>query len=179
MELSNEKEKQSMIVEINFKELAERQGEVLSIHPYSIFYEHKKFLDSLVRAVLVENEEMYNFTEEAKATFEEGHNILIGIINDLNVKTNKRLENETFKLLLPENREIADMLLITGLDGISKACILANENWFEEISTDKEFEEYYLDKTELEEIPFMEYVETLVLLVSLLEKGIENCNAKN
>lgn len=168
-----------MIIEINFKELAERQGEVLSMHPYTIFYEHKKFLDSLVRAVLVEGEEMYNFTEEAKATFEEAYNILIGIVNDLNIKTNHRLENETFKLLLPEHREIADMLLITGLDGISKACVLANENWFEEISTDKEFEEYYLDKTELEEIPFMEYVETLVLLVVLLEKGIEKCNAKN
>lgn len=179
MQLSNEKEKQSMIIEINFKELAERQGEVLNMHPYTIFYEQKKFLDSLVRAVLVESEEMYNFTEEAKATFEEAHNILIGIINDLNIKTDKRLENETFKLLLPEHREIADMLLITGLDGISKACVLANENWFEEISTDKEFEEYYLDKTELEEIPFMEYVETLVLLVVLLEKGIEKCNAKN
>ena len=59
-----------MIIEINFKELAERQGEVLSIHPYTIFYEHKKFLDSLVRAVLVESEEMYNFTEEAKETEE-------------------------------------------------------------------------------------------------------------
>lgn len=179
MELSNEKEKQGMIIEINFKELAERQGEVLSIHPYSIFYEHKKFLDSLVKAVLVESEEMYDFTEEAKATFEEAYNILIGIINDLNAKTNKRIENETFKVLLPEHREIADMLLITGVDAISKACILANENWFEEINTDKEFEEYYLDKTELEEIPFMEYVETLVLLVVLLEKGIEKCNAKN
>ena len=167
-----------MIIEINFKELAERQGEVLNVHPYAIFYEHKKFLDRLVRTVLVENEEMYNFTEEAKASFEEAHNILIGIINDLNIKTNKRLENETFKVLLPEHREIADMLLITGLDGIAKACILANENWFEEISTDKEFEEYYLDKTELEEIPFIEYVETLVLLVVLLEKGIEKCNAK-
>lgn len=167
-----------MIIEINFKELAERRGEVLNVHPYEIFYEHKKFLDSLVRAVLVENEEMYNFTKEAQATFEEWYNILIGIINDLNIKTNKRLENETFKLLLPEHREIADMLLITGLDGIAKACILANENWFEEISTDKEFEEYYLDKTELEEIPFIEYVETLVLLVVLLEKGIGNCNAK-
>lgn len=168
-----------MIIEINFKELAERQGKVLNIHPYTIFCEHKKFIDSLVRAVLVENGEMYNFTEKAKATFEKAYNILIGIVNDLNVKTNKRLENETFKIFLPEHREIADMLLITGLDGISKACILANENWFEEISTDKEFEEYYLDKTELEEIPFMEYVETLVLLVVLLEKGIEKCNAKN
>lgn len=167
-----------MIIEINFKELAERQGKVLNIHPYTIFYEHKKFVDSLVRAVLVENEEMHNFTEKAKATFEKAYNILIGIVNDLNVKTNKRLENETFKLFLPEHREIADMLLIAGLDGISKACILANENWFEEIGTDKEFEEYYLDKTELEEIPFMEYVETLVLLVVLLEKGIEKCNAK-
>lgn len=167
-----------MIIEINFKELAERQGKVLNIHPYTIFYEHKKFVDSLVRAVLVENEEMYNFTEKAKATFEKAYNILIGIVNDLNVKTNKRLENETFKLFLPEHREIVDMLLVTGLDGISKACILANENWFEEIGTDKEFEEYYLDKTELEEIPFMEYVETLVLLVVLLEKGIEKCNAK-
>lgn len=167
-----------MIIEINFKELAERQGKVLNIHPYTIFYEHKRFLDSLVRAVLVENEEMHNFTEKAKATFEKAYNILIGIVNDLNVKTNKRLENETFKLFLPEHREIADMLLIAGLDGISKACILANENWFEEIGTDKEFEEYYLDKTELEEIPFMEYVETLVLLVVLLEKGIEKCNAK-
>lgn len=168
-----------MIIEINFKELAERQGEVLNIHPYTIFYEHEKFLDGLVRAVLVECEEMYNFTEEAKATFEEAYNILIGIVNDLNIKTDKRLENETFKVLLPEHREIADMLLVTGIDGISKACVLANENWFEEISTDKEFEEYYLDKTELEEIPFIEYVETLVLLVVLLEKGIEKCNAKN
>lgn len=168
-----------MIIEINFKELAERQGEDLNVHPYTIFYEHKKFLDSLVRAVLVEGEEMDNFTEEAKATFEEACNILIGIINDLNIKTDKRLENETFKVLLPEHREITDMLLITGLDGISKACVLANENWFEEISTDKEFEEYYLDKTELEEIPFIEYVETLVLLVVLLEKGIEKCNVKN
>lgn len=168
-----------MIIEINFKELAERQGKVLNLHLHAIFYEHKRFLDSLVRAVLVECEEMYNFTEEAKATFEEAYNILIGIVNDLNVKTNKRLETETFKVLLPEHREIADMLLITGLDGISKACILANENWFEEISTDKKFEEYYLDKTELEEIPFMEYVETLVFLVVLLEKGIEKCNAKN
>lgn len=167
-----------MIIEINFKELAERQGKVLNIHPYTIFYEHKKFVDSLVRTVLVENEEMHNFTEKAKATFEKAYNILIGIVNDLNVKTNKRLENETFKLFLPEHREIVDMLLVTGLDGISKACILANENWFEEIGTDKEFEEYYLDKTELEEIPFMEYVETLVLLVVLLEKGIEKCNAK-
>ena len=178
MELSNEKEKQNMIIEINFKELAERQGEVLNLHPYTIFYEHKRFLDSLVRTVLVENEEMHNFTEKAKATFEKEYNILIGIVNDLNVKTNKRLENETFKLFLPEHREIADMLLIAGLDGISKACILANENWFEEIGTDKEFEEYYLDKTELEEIPFMEYIETLLLLVVLLEKGIEKCNAK-
>lgn len=167
-----------MIIEINFKELAERQGEVLNAHPYTIFYEHAKFLDRLVKAVLAENEEMYNFTEEAKATFEEAHNILIGIINDLNVKTNKRLENETFKVLLPEHREIADMLLVTGLDGISKACILTNENWFGEISTDKEFEEYYLDNTELEETPFMEYVETLALLVVLLEKGIENCTLK-
>lgn len=179
IKLSNEKEKQNMIIEINFKELAEKQGEVLNAHPYTIFYEHKKFLDSLVRAVLVESEEMYNFTEEAKATFEEAYNVLIGIVNDLNIKTDKRLENETFKVLLPEHREIADMLLITGLDGISKACVLANENWFEEISTDKEFEEYYLDNTELEEIPFIEYVETLVLLVVLLEKGIEKCNAKN
>lgn len=179
MELSNEKEKQSMIIEINFKELAEKQGEVLNVHPYEIFYEHKKFLDSLVRTVLVESEEMYNFTEEAKATFEEAHEILIGIISDLNTKTNKRLENEVFKMWVPKYREIADMLLITGLDGISKACILANENWFEAIDTDKEFEEYYLDKTELEEIPFMEYVETLVLLVVLLEKGIEKCNARN
>lgn len=167
-----------MIIEINFKELAERQGEVLNLHPYTIFYEHKRFLDSLVRTVLVENEEMHNFTEKAKATFEKAYNILIGIVNDLNVKTNNRLENETFKLFLPEHREIADMLLIAGLDGISKACILANENWFEEIGTDKEFEEYYLDKTELEEIPFMEYIETLLLLVVLLEKGIEKCNAK-
>lgn len=168
-----------MIIEINFKELAERQGEVLSIHPYTIFYEHKKFLDSLVRAVLVESEEMHNFTEEAKATFEKAYNILIGIVNDLNAKTDKRLENEIFKVLLPEHREIADMLLITGLDGISKACILANENWFEEIGTDKEFEEYYLDNTELEEIPFIDYIESLVLLTALLEKGIEKCNAKN
>lgn len=168
-----------MIIEINFKELAERQGEVLSVHPYTIFYEHKKFLDSLVKAVLSESEEMYNFTEEAKATFEEAYNILIGIIKDLNVKTNHRLENETFKVLLPEHREIADMLLITGLDGIAKACILTNENWFEDIDTDKQFEEYYLHNTELEEIPFMEYLETLVLLVVTLEKGIEKCNAKN
>ena len=167
-----------MIIEINFKELAERQGEVLNVHPYTIFYEHKKFLDSLVKAVLAESEEMYNFTEEAKATFKEAYNILIGIIKDLNVKTNNRLENETFKVLLPEHREIADMLLITALDGIAKACILTNENWFEDISTDKEFEEYYLNKTELEEIPFMEYLETLVLLVVTLEKGIEKCNAK-
>ena len=168
-----------MIIEINFAELAKKQGKVLSIHPYTIFYEHKKFLDSLVKAVLAETEEMYSFTEEAKATFEEAYNILIGIINDLNVKTNKRLENETFKVFLPEHREIADMLLITGLDGISKACILANENWFADIDTDKQFEEYYLDNTELEEIPFTEYIETLVLLVVLLEKGIEKCNAKN
>ena len=70
------------------------------------------------------------------------------------------------------------MLLITALDGISKACILVNENWFEEIDTDKQFEEYYLDKTELEEIPFIEYIETLVFLAILLEKGIEKCNAK-
>ena len=168
-----------MIIEINFKELAERQGEVLSVHPYTIFYEHKKFLDSLVKAVLSESEEMYNFTEEAKATFEEAYNILIGIIKDLNIKTNNRLENETFKVLLPEHREIADMLLITGLDGIAKACILTNENWFEDIDTDKQFEEYYLDNTELEEIPFMEYVETLVLLVVTLEKGIKKCNARN
>ena len=168
-----------MIIEINFKELAEKQGEILNVHPYTIFYEHKKFLDSLVRTALVESEEMYNFTEEAKATFEEAYNILIGIIKDLNDKTNNRLENETFKVLLPEHREIADMLLITGLDGIAKACILANENWFEEIGTDKEFEEHYLDKTELEEIPFIEYVETLVFLAILLEKGIEKCNAKN
>ena len=167
-----------MIIEINFKELAERQGEVLNVHPYAIFYEHKKILDNLVRTVLVESEEMHNFTEEAEASFEEAYNILIGIIKDLNAKTDKRLENETFKVLLPEHREIADMLLITGLDGIAKACILANENWFEEISTDKEFEEYYLDNTELEEIPFIEYVETLVLLVVLLEKGIEKCNSK-
>lgn len=164
-----------MIIEIKFKELAEKQGEILNIHPYTIFYEHKKFLDSLVKAVLSDSEEMYNFTEEAKATFEEAHDILIGIINDLNVKTDKRLENETFKVLLPEHREIADMLLITGLDGIAKACILTNENCFEDIDTDKQFEEYYLDKTELEEIPFMEYVETLVLLVVTLEKGIEKC----
>lgn len=168
-----------MIIEINFKELAERQGEVLNRDPFTVFYEHKKFLDSLVNAVLVRCEEIYDCTEEAKATFEEEYNILIGIIKDLNVKTNNRLENETFKLLLPEHREIADMLLITGLDGISKACILANENWFEDIVTDKEFEEYYLDNTELEEIPFMEYIETLVLLVVLLEKGIEKCDANN
>ena len=167
-----------MILEINFKELAEKQGEVLNIHPYTIFYEHKRFLDSLVKAVLSETEEMYNFTEEAKATFEEAYNILIGIIKDLNVKTNKRLENETFKVFIPEHRELADMLLLTGLDSISKACILTNENWFEDIDTDKQFEEYYLDNTELEEIPFTEYVETLVLLVALLEKGIEKCNAK-
>lgn len=167
-----------MIIEINFKELAERQGEVLNIHPYTIFYEHKKFLDSLVKAVLSETEEMYNFTEEAKATFEEAYSILIGIIKDLNVKTNKRLENETFKVWLPKYREIADMLLITGLDGISKACVLSNENWFAEIDTDKQFGEYYLDNTELEEIPFMEYIETLLLLVALLERGIEKCNAK-
>ena len=168
-----------MIIEINFKELAERQGEVLNIDPYSVFYEHKKFLDSLVEAVLVGCEEIYDCTEEAKAIFEEAYNILIGIIKDLNAKTNNRLKNETFKLLLPEHREIADMLLITGLDGISKACILTNENWFEEISTDKEFEEYYLDKTELEEISFIAYVETLALLVVLLEKGIEKCDANN
>ena len=135
-----------MIIEINFKELAEREGEVLSVHPYTIFYEHKKFLDGLVRTVLVESEEMYSFTEEAKATFEEAYNILIGIIKDLNAKTNKRLENETFKVLLPELREIADMLLITGLDGISKACILANENWFEEISTDRNLKNITLIK---------------------------------
>lgn len=168
-----------MIIEINFKELAERQGEVLNTDPFTVFYEHKKFLDSLVNTVLVKCEEIYDCTEEVKATFEEAYNILIGIIKDLNAKTNNRLENETFKLLLPEHREIADMLLITGLDGISKACILANENWFEDIVTDKEFEEYYLDNTELEEIPFMEYIETLVLLVVLLEKGIEKCDANN
>lgn len=167
-----------MILEINFKELAEKQGEVLNVEPYTIFYEHKKFLDSLVKAVLSEIEEMYNFTEEAKATFEEAYNILLGVINDLNAKTSKRLENEVFKVWLPKYREIADMLLITALDGISKACILVNENWFEEIDTDKQFEEYYLDKTELEEIPFIEYIETLVFLAILLEKGIEKCNAK-
>lgn len=168
-----------MIIKIRFEELAEKQGEILNIHPYTIFYEHKNFLDSLVKAVLSDGQEMYNFTKEAKTTFEEAHSILIGIIKDINIKTNKRLESEVFRLLIPEEREIADMLLITGLDGISKACVLANENWFEEISTDKEFEEYYLDNTELEEIPFMEYVETLVLLVVLLEKGIEKCNARN
>lgn len=168
-----------MIIEIKFKELAEKQGEILNIHPYTIFYEHKKFLDSLVRAVFSENEEMYNFTEEAKATFEEAHDILIGIISDLNTKTNKRLENEVFKMWVPKYREIADMLLITGLDAISKACVLANENWFEDINIDKDFEEYYLDNTELEEIPFIEYIESLVLLTVLLEKCIEKCNAKN
>ena len=87
-----------MILEINFKELAEKQGEVLNVEPYTIFYEHKKFLDSLVKAVLSEIEEMYNFTEEAKATFEEAYNILLGVINDLNAKTSKRLENEVFKV---------------------------------------------------------------------------------
>lgn len=168
-----------MIIKIRFKELAEKPGEILNIHPYTIFYEHKKFLDSLVKAVFAENEEMYNFTEEAKATFKEAHDILIGIISDLNIKTNKRLENEVFRLLLPEEREIADMLLITGLDAISKACVLTNESWFGDIETDKEFEEYYLDNTELEEIPFLEYVESLVFLTILLEKGIEKCNAKN
>lgn len=168
-----------MIIEINFKELAEKQGEISNLHPYTIFYEHKKFLDSLVKAVLSENEEMYNFTEEAKATFEEAHDILIGVISDLNTKTNKRLENEVFKMWIPKHREIADMLLITGLDAIAKACVLINENWFEAIYTDKEFEEYYLDNTELEEIPFIEYIESLVLLTVLLEKGIEKCNAKN
>lgn len=167
-----------MIVKIKFKELAEKQGEILNIHPYTIFYEHKKFLDSLVKAVLSDSEEMYNFTEEAKATFEEAHDILIGIIKDLNVKTNKRLENEVFRLLLPREREIADMLLITGLDAISKACVLTNENWFEDIDTDKEFEEYYLDSSELEEISLLDYVESLLMLTILLEKGIEKCNAK-
>lgn len=168
-----------MIIKIKFEELAEKQGEILNVEPCAIFYEHKKFLDSLVKAILAESEEMYNFTEEAKATFEEAHDILIGIIKDINIKTNKRLENEVFRLLLPEEREIADMLLITGLDAISKACVLANENWFADIETDKEFEEYYLDNTELEEIPFVDYIESLILLTVLLEKGIEECNAKN
>lgn len=168
-----------MIIKIRFEELAEKQGEILNIHPYTIFYEHKKFLDSFVRVVLSEGEELYNFTEEAKATFEEAHSILIGIIKDINIKTNKRLENEVFRLLLPEERELADMLLITGLDAISKACVLANENWFADIDTDKEFEEYYLDNTELEEISLLDYIESLILLTILLEKGIEKCNAKN
>lgn len=164
-----------MIIKIKFKELAEKQGEILNIDPYTIFYEHKKFLDSLVKAVLSESEEMYNFTEEAKATFEEAHDILIGIIKDLNVKTNNRLENEVLKVLLPEHREIADMLLVVGLDAISKACVLTNENWFEDIDTDKEFEEYYLDNTELEEISLLDYIESLLMLIILLEKGIEKC----
>lgn len=171
-----------MIIKIRFKELAEKQGEILNVHPYTIFYEHKKFLDSFVRVVLSDDEEMYNFTEEAKTTFEEAHSILIGIIKDINIKTNKRLENEVFRLLLPEERELADMLLITGLDAISKACVLTNENWFADIETDKEFEEYYLDNTELEEISLLDYIESLVLLIVLLEKGIEKgiekCNDK-
>lgn len=168
-----------MILEINFKELAEKQGGVLESDTYGIFYEHKEILDSLVRIVLSEGEDLRNFTENAKAIFEENYNILLAMIKDLNLKTNKRLENETFKIFFPEHREIADSLLVMGLDSIGKACVLTNENWFEEIGTDKEFEEYYLDKTELEEIPFIEYIESLLLLTVLLEKGIEKCNNKN